>query len=173
MYRLFDVEWEERLIKCCELERCASRKKGWNRRWFRRWLSSGMFRRVVWRSPWWWRQQASLKRRSVSTRLHDATSQNIAIFILVAVRTRNLITGNLSDTCCEFSKVFLLLCLRWHPYCSLSWLHVFSQTIFLRYISVCLILPWGLQLKAGVLPSAILSGDQPVVYFSQLYYHYI
>jgi hypothetical protein len=27
-------------------------------------------------SPWWWRQQAPLKRRQTSTRLHGATTQN-------------------------------------------------------------------------------------------------
>jgi hypothetical protein len=45
------------------------------------WLSFGMLRRVVW---------LPLKCRSISTRLHGATSQKTAIFILVAVRTWNL-----------------------------------------------------------------------------------
>jgi hypothetical protein len=38
-------------------------------------------------SPCLWRQYDLLKRWSVSTRLHGATSQKTAIFILVAVRT--------------------------------------------------------------------------------------
>jgi hypothetical protein len=46
------------------------------------------FRRANWRRVE--RQQASLKHRSKSTRLHSATSQKTAIFILVAVRTSNL-----------------------------------------------------------------------------------
>jgi hypothetical protein len=35
----------------------------------------GVSRRVVWWPPWWPRQFASLKRRSISTRLHGATSR--------------------------------------------------------------------------------------------------
>jgi hypothetical protein len=31
-------------------------------------------------SPWWWRQDAALKRRSTLTRLHDAISQNAVVF---------------------------------------------------------------------------------------------
>jgi hypothetical protein len=38
----------------------------------------------------WWRQKAVLKRRSLSIRLHGATSQRTAFFILVAMRTWNL-----------------------------------------------------------------------------------
>jgi hypothetical protein len=40
--------------------------------------------------PWWWSQQAPLKRRLTSTRLHGATSQKTVILILAAVRTWNL-----------------------------------------------------------------------------------
>jgi hypothetical protein len=32
-------------------------------------------------SPWWWRQQGSLKRWLTSTRLHGATTQKTAIFV--------------------------------------------------------------------------------------------
>jgi hypothetical protein len=38
---------------------------------------------------WWWRQQAPLKWQQTSTRLHSATAQKEAIFILTAVRTWN------------------------------------------------------------------------------------
>jgi hypothetical protein len=41
-------------------------------------------------SPWWWRQYASLKRRSALTRLHRTISQKAVIFILAASRTWNL-----------------------------------------------------------------------------------
>jgi hypothetical protein len=40
--------------------------------------------------PWWWRQLAPLKRRSIRTRLHGATSQKTAIFILAALRISNI-----------------------------------------------------------------------------------
>jgi hypothetical protein len=40
--------------------------------------------------PWWWRQQAPLKRREASTRLHCATAQRTAMSILAALRTWNL-----------------------------------------------------------------------------------
>jgi hypothetical protein len=42
----------------------------------------------------WWRQQAPLKRRWTSTRLHGATTQKTAIFILAVVRTWNLTQFN-------------------------------------------------------------------------------
>jgi hypothetical protein len=48
------------------------------------------FRGAYWLIAWWWRQEAPLKRQSISTRLHSATSQRTVIFILVAVRTLNL-----------------------------------------------------------------------------------
>jgi hypothetical protein len=40
----------------------------------------------------WWRQQAPLKRQSISTRLHGPTSQKTAIFILAALRNWNVTT---------------------------------------------------------------------------------
>jgi hypothetical protein len=40
-------------------------------------------------SPWWLRQFVPLKSRSISTRLHGATSKKTAIFTLVTVRTWN------------------------------------------------------------------------------------
>jgi hypothetical protein len=40
-------------------------------------------------SLWWWRQYSPLKRRSISTELHGATSQKTVIFILAAVRNRS------------------------------------------------------------------------------------
>jgi hypothetical protein len=43
-------------------------------------------------SPWWWRQQGPLKRWYNSTRLHGATTQKTAIFILIAVKTSNPIS---------------------------------------------------------------------------------
>jgi hypothetical protein len=43
-----------------------------------------------WRSPWWRKRHAPLKRRSTSTRLHDAVFQKVVIFIHVVVRTWNL-----------------------------------------------------------------------------------
>jgi hypothetical protein len=49
-------------------------------------------------SPWWWRQQALLKRRSISTRLHGATSQKTVIFMLASLRTWNLTFCNLPTT---------------------------------------------------------------------------
>jgi hypothetical protein len=39
---------------------------------------------------WWWKQYASLKRRSTPTRQHGAISQKTLIFILYALRTWNL-----------------------------------------------------------------------------------
>jgi hypothetical protein len=40
-------------------------------------------------SPWWWRQQVPLKHQKTSTRVHSATAQKTAIFILAAVRISN------------------------------------------------------------------------------------
>jgi hypothetical protein len=41
-------------------------------------------------SPWWWRQYAPLKRRSIFARLHGATLQKTITFILDAVRIWNI-----------------------------------------------------------------------------------
>jgi hypothetical protein len=54
--------------------------------------------------PWWWRQYTPLKRRSTSTRLHDAIYQKAVTFILAAVRTSNLACFVLK----EFEAVFAL-----------------------------------------------------------------
>jgi hypothetical protein len=40
--------------------------------------------------PWWWRQQAPLKRLPTSMTLCSAISKKAAIFILAAVRTWNV-----------------------------------------------------------------------------------
>jgi hypothetical protein len=54
-------------------------------------------------SSWWWRQQAPLKRRWTSTRLHSATTQKTAIFIIAAVRTSSL------TACCLFTSMAPIL----------------------------------------------------------------
>jgi hypothetical protein len=50
-------------------------------------VQSGLFS-----SSWWWRQQAPLKRRWTSTRLHGATIQKTAIFKLTWIYRSNYIT---------------------------------------------------------------------------------
>jgi hypothetical protein len=48
------------------------------------------------RSPWWWRQQASLKRRYASTRLHG-TTQKTAIFMDLLVWTLSIVLIKIFD----------------------------------------------------------------------------
>jgi hypothetical protein len=55
-------------------------------------------------SPWWGTQQSSLKRRSISTRLHGAAYQKTVVFIILAsARTWNL-TMNRMDPLHTFTR---------------------------------------------------------------------
>jgi hypothetical protein len=46
-------------------------------------------------SPWWWRRYGSLKRLSISSRLHSAIHQRAVICIFATVKTLNLTDINL------------------------------------------------------------------------------
>jgi hypothetical protein len=71
----------------------------------------------------------SIKRRLISARLHSATSQNTAIFILVAVRTWNItIRNSILDSILKFRQKYILNNYDLVTYWKIKHLQMLQQT---------------------------------------------